>query len=72
MELRYSGHLKHKPEKNPGEAEVSFRIITILCDVGWMDEITVQQQPRGSYTLDVFKGNLAVGGECVYDYNWQA
>lgn len=26
------------------------------------DEVMVQQQPRGSYTLEVFKGYLAIGG----------
>ena len=26
-------------------------------------KVVVQQQPRGSYTLEVFKGFLAVGGE---------
>ena len=29
----------------------------------YLDEVTVLQQPRGSYTLEVFKGYLAVGGE---------
>ena len=26
------------------------------------DEVAVHQQPRGTYTLPVFKGNLSVGG----------
>ena len=26
-------------------------------------KVVVQQQPRGSYTLEVFKGFLAVGGD---------
>ena len=33
----------------------------------YLDEVTVVQQPRGSYTLEVFKGYLAVGGE-IYSF----
>ena len=29
----------------------------------YLDEVTVLQQPRGSYTLEVFRGFLAVGDE---------
>ena len=29
----------------------------------YLDEVTVLQQPGGSYTLEVFKGYLAVGGK---------
>lgn len=28
-----------------------------------LDEVIVQQQPRGTYTLPVFKGMLSVGGK---------
>ena len=30
-----------------------------------LDEVTVVRQPRGSYTLEVFRGYLAVGGETI-------
>jgi len=29
-----------------------------------LDEVTIVQQPRGSYVLEVFHGFLAVGGKC--------
>ena len=28
-----------------------------------LDEVTIEQQPRGSYVLEVFHGYLAVGGK---------
>ena len=31
-----------------------------------LDEVTIEQQPRGSYVLEVFHGYLAVGGKCFY------
>ena len=43
-------------------------VFTLLALVGFsststgVSQVTVQQQPRGSYTLEVFKGYLAVGG----------
>ena len=31
-----------------------------------LDEVTIVQQPRGSYVLEVFHGYLSVGGVCVH------
>ena len=33
-----------------------------------LDEVTIEQQPRGSYVLEVFHGYLAVGGKCDFYY----
>ncbi len=33
-----------------------------------MDEVTIVQQPRGSYVLEVFHGFLAVGGKELIDF----
>ncbi|XP_023342787.1 glutamate-rich protein 3 [Eurytemora carolleeae] len=58
--LRYIGNVEHRARmrnKNIGKKGLSPVI------PAYLDEVTVHQQPRGSYTLEVFKGYLAVGDE---------
>ena len=48
--------------------QVGLSVIIIFLNVlqsfaQFFSKVVVQQQPRGSYTLEVFKGFLAVGGD---------
>ena len=62
--LKYTGHTDQKTERSPGEESIWKNWPQDLF-LGWCDEVTVLQQPRGSYTLEVFNGNMAVGGKSL-------
>ena len=58
--LRYIGHPDHRARDRNSRISRTGRQAPMPA---YLDEITVLQQPRGSYTLEVFKGYLAVGDE---------
>ena len=58
--LRYIGHPDHRARDRNSRISRSGRPAPMPA---YLDEVTVLQQPRGSYTLEVFRGYLAVGDE---------
>ena len=58
--LRYIGHPDHRARDRNSRISRSGRPAPMPA---YLDEVTVLQQPRGSYTLEVFRGFLAVGDE---------
>ena len=58
--LRYIGHPDHRARDRNSRISRGGRSAPMPA---YLDEVTVLQQPRGSYTLEVFRGFLAVGDE---------
>ena len=58
--LRYIGHPDHRARDRNSRISRGGRPAPMPA---YLDEVTVLQQPRGSYTLEVFRGFLAVGDE---------
>ena len=68
--LKYVGHPDH-PEEEAGRRGRRRRKkkrrgspYKVAEETMQIDEVTIVQQPRGSYVLEVFHGFLAVGGGC--------
>ena len=60
--LRYIGHPDHRSrDRNYKIGRNGGSRLTPMP--AYLDEVTVLQQPRGSYNLEVFRGFLAVGYE---------
>ena len=58
--LQYIGHPDHRARDRNSRISRNGRQGPMPT---YLDEVTVLQQPRGSYTLEVFRGYLAVGDE---------
>ena len=82
--LRYVGHTDHYTRLESRARHRAHRKSQRLPPLpAHVDEVTIEQQPRGSYVLEVFHGYLAVGGnlkcwrmrlfarELLRSYNWQ-
>ena len=63
--LRYVGHTDHYTRLESRARHRAHRKSQRLPPLpAHVDEVTIEQQPRGSYVLEVFHGYLAVGGQC--------
>ena len=61
--LRYVGHTDHYTRLESRARHRAHRKSQRLPPLpAHVDEVTIEQQPRGSYVLEVFHGYLAVGG----------
>ena len=82
--LRYVGHTDHYTRLESRARHRAHRKSQRLPPLpAHVDEVTIEQQPRGSYVLEVFHGYLAVGGnlkcwrirlfarELLRSYKWQ-
>ena len=62
--LRYVGHTDHYTRLESRARHRAHRKSQRLPPLpAHVDEVTIEQQPRGSYVLEVFHGYLAVGGK---------
>ena len=62
--LRYVGHTDHYTRLESRARHRAHRRSQRLPPLpAHVDEVTIEQQPRGSYVLEVFHGYLAVGGK---------
>ena len=65
--LRYVGHTDHYTRLESRARHRAHRKSQRLPPLpAHVDEVTIEQQPRGSYVLEVFHGYLAVGGKIVF------
>ena len=72
--LRYVGHTDHYTRLESRARHRAHRKSQRLPPLpAHVDEVTIEQQPRGSYVLEVFHGYLAVGGnlKCWKNDNFQ-
>ena len=64
--LRYAGHTDHYTRLESRARHRAHRKSQRLPPLpAHVDEVMIEQQPRGSYVLEVFHGYLAVGGKGV-------
>ena len=65
--LRYVGHTDHYTRLESRARHRAHRKSQRLPPLpAHVDEVTIEQQPRGSYVLEVFHGYLAVGGKVKF------
>ena len=76
VRMQYVGSPKWEEEASPGSRSRSRsrgrrrRRNRSSGSSGQLDEVTIVQQPSGSYVLEVFHGFLAVGGEIFIYCSW--
>ena len=68
--LRYAGHTDHYTRLESRARHRAHRKSQRLPPLpAHVDEVMIEQQPRGSYVLEVFHGYLAVGGNLYHISN---